>query len=315
MRRFILTISLLLPLSFFTLRSQNLPDRIVTLDPLGDTTVQSDGFTLLPGARLYGEFARYGNGVGATHRWNAKMGGYSEFARWDSSWSISIVGTMEVLVDSTNDIEFNPRAIFWEEGLMIATSAPWSSDESIQFGYTHRCKHDIDNVERITSTDKLPQRTLIYSGPFLRILHRPVKLIDGPLDIYAGASLRFDYFVHTLDTRWGVSDAEEELSLEDLVGETTATLRLEGRFSNGWLGLHGSGSYMLSLLSPENDRTYLEAKSPFAEFGLDFYNPRGAAFTIFTRGEWQRDAGILSTPTPASLLLFGIRASSFRGMW
>ncbi len=296
------------------LSGQNLPDRIVTFDPLGDTTVGTEGFIPLPGARLYGEFSRYGNGTGATHRWNAKLGGYAEFLRWDSTWSVALAGTMEVIVDSTNDIEFNPRAIFWEEGVMISALAPWDRDESIQFGYMHRCKHDIDNIERFTGSGEIAQRTLIFSGPFLRLLKRPVKILDGPLDLYAGGSLRFDWFLHTLDTRWGRTDPEEEWNVEDLIGSLTGEVRFEGRFPNNRIALHASASCMLTLFSP-GDRTVMEAEAPFAEFGLDFYNPRGAAFTIFARGEWQRDDGILTTPTQASLFLFGVRTSSFVGMW
>ena len=299
----------------FHLKAQNLPDRIVILDPLGDTTLNSDGFTLLPGTRLYGEFGYYTDGTeDQTHRWNAKMGGYAEFARWDSTWSIALVGTMEVIVDPLNDISFNPRAIFWEEGLTISTRTPWSSNDGLQFGYTHRCKHDIDNIEVFDREGGYEQRTLIYSGPFLRFLDRPTKIIEGPIDFYAGSGLRLDYFVHTLDNRWDSETAALQPNVEDLIGSLTASVRIEGRFKNEWLGFHGSGSYMLSLTSPDEETT-LHGNTPFAEFGLDFYNPTGSAFTVFARGEWQRDASILMEPKSVSLVLLGVRASSFGGMW
>ena len=55
---------------------------------------------------------------------------------------------------------FNPRAIFWEEGVL----AGFRLDEGIalQAGYIHRCKHDIDNLE-ITARGREEQRTLIYN--------------------------------------------------------------------------------------------------------------------------------------------------------
>ena len=308
-------IVLLLPSIQTLLQAQNLPDRIIILDPLGDTTLNSDRFTLLPGTRLYGEFGYYADGEGdQTHQWNAKMGGYAEFARWDSTWSIALAGTMEVIMDPLNDINFNPRAIFWEEGALISTRAPWNNHAGIQFGYTHRCKHDIDNIEVFKREGSYEQRTLIYSGPFFRVLHRPTKFFDGPIDLYAGSALRLDYFFHTLDNPWDDRETGSQPNIEDLIGSLTASARLDGRFGNGWLGLHGSASYMVTLASPDEGTT-LHGKAPFAELGLDFYNPTGSAFTIFARGEWQRDAGILMEPTPASLILLGVRASSFGGMW
>ncbi|HVK38079.1 MAG TPA: hypothetical protein VNA88_06085, partial [Candidatus Kapabacteria bacterium] len=97
--------------------AQVLPDRHVQLDPLADHALDTLGTTWLNGARLYAEFARNTPGD-ADHRWVARTGGVAELVRWDSSASLMIVGTMEVVIDPNNDITFNPRAIFWEEGLM-----------------------------------------------------------------------------------------------------------------------------------------------------------------------------------------------------
>lgn len=311
-------VSIRLSLSLFFLNvgfviGQNIPDRILIFDPLGDTTVQGDGFVLLPGVRLYGEFGRYSNGSGPNHRWNAKTGGYGEFARWDSSWSIAAAGTMEVIIDPNNDINFNPRAIFWEEGLMISARSPWSNAGAIQFGYMHRCKHDIDNLER--SGGEIEQRTLIYSGPFLRLLNRPTKIVDGPIDLYVGGALRFDYFVHTLDSRWNARYAGNQPNIEDLQAAINGTVKVEGRFDNGWLGLHAGANWMLALSTPQSQELEGFGSLPFVELGLDFYNPRGAAFTIFARSEHQRDGGVQTKPLPADLFLFGVRISSFGGTW
>lgn len=306
---------LIILLPSLPLCGQNLPDRIVVLDPLGDTSVAGDGFVLLPGARLYGEFARYTNGSGTDHRWNAKTGGYGEFARWDSTWSIAGTGTMEVIIDPNNDISFNPRAIFWEEGLIISARAPWGNNQAIQFGYIHRCKHDIDNIEILRVRGELEQRTLIYSGPFIRLLARPTKVLDGPLNLYLGSALRYDHFVHKLDERWNPEYAAAQPNVEDLKGTLNATVTVEGRFGNNRLGFHAGANWMLAFATPRGGKLGALGSLPFVEFGVDIYNPRGAAFTIFARGEYQRDGGIRTEPTAADLLLFGVRISSFEGMW
>lgn len=298
-----------------SLRGQNIPDRIVIIDPLGDTAAAGEGLALLPGTRLYGEFARYSSGSGTDHRWNAKLGGYGEFVRWDASWSIAVAGTMEVIVDPNNDISFNPRAIFWEEGLIISARAPWSGNGAVQFGYMHRCKHDIDNAEKTTLGGEPEQRTLIYSGPFLRLLNRPAKILDGPVELRVGGALRFDYFVHTLDSRWNPRYAESQPNLEDLTAAINGTVRIEGRFGDGPFGLHAGGNWMLALASPRGEGMEGFGSLPFVELGLDIRNPGGGAFTIFARGERQRDGGIGTRPKPADLFLFGVRIGGAEGMW
>jgi hypothetical protein len=54
---------------------------------------------------------------------------------------------------------------------------------------------------------------------------------------------------------------------------------------------------------------------PFVELGAEIFNPNGAAFTLFARGEWQRDAGIHATPERGRLAEFGVRISTVDGMW
>src|SRR5690606_41423738 len=49
---------------------------------------------------------------------------------------------------------------------------------------------------------------------------------------------------------------------------------------------------------------------PFAELGLDFFTPGGASFTLFARGEWQRENHIVPFATPAKLFLLGVRTGS-----
>ncbi len=295
------------------LSAQNLPDRILVLDPLGDTTVGTEGFILLPSAKLYGEFARYSNGSGSDHRWNAKLGGYAEFARWDSSWSVGLVGTMEVIIDPQNDIAFNPRAIFWEEGIMA--SARLGQQSALQFGYIHRCKHDIDNLEIFAFRNEWEQRTQIFSGLMTRWLLRPRPLIEGAWSLYGGLALRNDFFLHLFD------EDLDTINLNRLIDAFTVTGRLDLRHGDAPWGLHLNGSGMLTLYGEGEEFSdrfkgitpYIDA--PFLELGADIFNPKGMSFTVFMRGEWQRDGGIRSEPTRTDLLLFGIRAANFGSMW
>ena len=307
----------LLPLALVGIVSsaicQNLPDRIVVFDPLADTTVPRSGTNALTGTRLTAEFGRYSDGSGEQHRWNGKLGGYAEMVRWDSTWSIAIAGTLEVVMDPLNDIAFNPRAIFWEEGVMISRRAPWS-DGAIIAGYMHRCKHDIDNHEATLTAERPEQRTLIYSGPFVRLLARPrpVTSSGSPVEVRLGASLRFDYFVHTLDDRWNNEALAGRPNAEELVAASNASVRLEVSPFGGSPAFHLQAGGMLTI--SDEEEMVVRGAVPFAELGVDLLGS-GSSFTFFVRGEWQDDGGILTLPTPASLLLFGVRTSSLFGMW
>jgi hypothetical protein len=298
---------------------QILPDRLVVYDPLGNHALDTNGFEWLPATRLYGEFSRYSNGSGAHHRWNAKSGGFFEIARWDSSWSIAMVGTMEMVADPFSDIGFNPRAIFWEEGVLA--SRRLGDEAAIQFGYVHRCKHDIDNLEPYLLADRIEQETLIYSGITTRALWRPRPILEGPVPLEGALAVRNDLFLHLFDQREPHEAEATGRSMNTLADAVNITARLDLRAREARWGLHLNGDFMLSLygagtgFSGRWSRLTALGAFPFLELGLDLFNPRGAAFTIFTRGEWQRDGAIAPFATPARLLSFGVRASSFEEMW
>lgn len=300
-------------------QAQNIADRAVTFDPLGDHDADTAGFTWLNSARLCAEFSRYSDGSGPHHRWNAKTGGFFEVARWDSSWSIMVVGTMEMVADPFSDIAFNPRGIFWEEGVMA--SMRLSRESALQFGYIHRCKHDIDNLEPWLLAGKIEQITLVYSGLATRLLLRPRLIVEGPLELYAGLALRNDFFLHLFDQREPIEAHATGRSMNTLANATNIMLRLDLRPRYARYGLHLNTDFMLSLFGEDkgfggrwSGLTALGAV-PFMELGLDLFNPDGAAFTIFARGEWQRENHIVPFATSSRLFLMGIRASMFESMW
>ena len=294
------------------LPSQNLPDRVIRLDPLGDTTVSDSGTVPLPGTRLYAEFARYSNGSGEQHRWNARTGGYLEFLRVDGHWSIAVNGMMEVVMDPLNDIAFNPRAIFWEEGLIISGRAPWENG-AVQTGYAHRCKHDIDNYEVFATTGQREQRTLIYSGPFLRLLHRPTVISSGDAGtLTLGGALRYDHYLHLLDDRGYTGRPETEGSLEELIASVSLSGRVRFGFSGSMLGLNLSGGVQQAIRDASDGTNGIDL---WGEVTLEARNPTGMAFGLYLRAEELRDGGVLTTPKSASLLSIGVRSAPGLGMW
>ncbi len=298
--------------------AQNMPDRTVIYDPLAAPAADS-GFSMFNGTRLFAEFGRYSNGSGPHHRWNAKTGGWFEIARWDSSWSIAMIGTMEMVADAFSDIGFNPRAIFWEEGLLA--TARLGQGTALQFGYVHRCKHDIDNLEPYLLAGSIEQYTLIYSGITARLLFRPRVVVDGPLQISAGAALRNDIFLHRFSQTEPGGIQRPGSDISSLATAFNITARIDARPRDARFGMHCNGAVMLSMFggqqtpAPPWNGITVRGAAPFVELGADFFNPKGAAFTVFARGEWQHDGAIVPQPTPATLFIVGVRASSFQGMW
>jgi len=292
------------------LYAQNFADRIVIVDPLADPTRNGPGTTWLPGTVLYAEFSRYSEGSGDDHRWNARTGGAIEVVRVDSTWSVAVMGTMEVVVDPQNDITFNPRAIFWEEGLFVTRRL--GDDMALEVGYMHRCKHDIDNLEVLTRDGILEQRTLIYSGPSVRFLLRPRAIGSTPL--LWGLGIRGDLLTHLLDDRLRSDARGVGRDMES--GIASMTFDLRGRWRPGFrrIAIGLNLGWMASIFGDEPGLVLL-GSIPYVEFGLHLFNPQGGTFVLFARGEFQRDTGIRSIPESKKLVMIGIRMGSWRATW
>src|ERR1044071_7564096 len=70
--------------------------------------------------------------------WSISMGAIWEFARWGGNKSLLAFTGMELTADTHNDISFNPRGAYWEEGLMYAVQEPRGFDWSV--GSVYRCR-------------------------------------------------------------------------------------------------------------------------------------------------------------------------------
>lgn len=309
-----------------TIFAQVLPDKILTIDPLQIPCNDSSGVSFLNSTRLYAEFARHKNND-KNHLWNAKSGGYIEILRIDSTWSITADGVMEVVMDGYNDIAFNPRAIFWEEGLHFNTRL--SEKTALQFGYTHRCKHDIDNLEPLLERGKTQERTLVFSGIMARFLYRPQIFYSfnsflGRLDLKYAANIRNDLFMHVGDFRNTDDTASYSVgnSVETLINSTNLYSKVIVTPQNSKYSLHLTANLMTSIFGSNKGFTgrfsgekKFVTSMPLAEIGFNAYNPEGAVFTFFLRHEFRQDAAIVPEPEASDLFMFGIRISDFKSTW
>jgi hypothetical protein len=299
--------------------AQNFPDRALNYDPLALALDDTSSVAWLGAIEPMVEFGRYSNGSGRSHRWNGKIGLYLDVVRWDSTWSIAIVETMETVIDPNNDIAFNPRSIFWEEGILVSHRLGESS--ALQFGGMQRCKHDIDNLELSQTTENPQERTLIFSSATLRWLVRPHIVAADLPELRAGFAMRNELYVHLLDHRIPNAANESGEHLDRLVSSLMASGRIEYRPLGRRYAAHLSASALLSLvggrLGEEGrfDDLTTTLGVPHLELGIDLFNPKGTGVTLFARAEWQRDAAILPVPRSATLVLFGIRAGHQTSIW
>jgi hypothetical protein len=160
-----------------------------------DTKDTVKGVKFLREQGIWGDLSRGFGSEGERYAWSISTGGLIQFAEWDNSY-LSLVGDFEVLSDIYNDISFNPRAIFWTEGLVYGLRV---DKTELNVGYIHRCKHDIDNLDNNT-VGAGEQRTLIYGSLSAKVIWRDIHIPNYR------PSLLFDSSFRRLDL-WAQTDA------------------------------------------------------------------------------------------------------------
>lgn len=212
--------SLFLVLASVSLAGPIVPSRSFILAPkmrdLKDTT---KGVKYLRQNGLWGNLARGFQSTDDRFAWSVSFGGIIGFAEWENS-SLYLQGDAEVLADTYNDISFNPRSIFWTEGIMYGMRLSEVSD--LHVGYIHRCKHDIDNLgnNQVAANE---ERTLIYGSlqgkyvlkNFEVFSYDPkTNLAIDPKFVNMYAAL--DYYLVKQDYRYPTEYSDSGNSVEDL---------------------------------------------------------------------------------------------------
>jgi hypothetical protein len=95
--------------------------------------------------------------------WGIDLGAAFELVRWYNQGSLLVVSDMELTAKTNNDIYFNPKGGFWEEGILF-TNKTGDGSSDIQYGYLHRCRHDVGNGDTTQFTGIPNERTLIYGS-------------------------------------------------------------------------------------------------------------------------------------------------------
>ncbi len=137
------TLIIVLMFQITSLYGQRFPDRWFTMNPLMLQTEENTGWSWMHSNAGWSEFGGYRIIREHEHAWIQRLGGYIELFRISETTSLALLGNIEFIANADNDIRFNPRAIFWEEGFLFTQK---TGNSFWQIGYMHRCKHDVDNL-------------------------------------------------------------------------------------------------------------------------------------------------------------------------
>lgn len=216
--------------------AQRQVERNLILHPLNDTTKTFNGKKVSL-AHNFSAFASFGKYIGIKdkdHEWYQQIGSMMELARFRNNSSIVVVSHIQLFADPNNDINLNPRAIFWEEGLFYA----WKGKSRFyKAGYYHRCKHDVDNL--IIGEE----RGLIF-GSFLFETIFPVATNSGDLLF----SLRNDLYTIRQDYRKPKFLNDKIPDLEKILTTFRGNFHYQTLFTSQ-LGIYINGYTMLNIYS------------------------------------------------------------------
>lgn len=281
--------------------SQRQVERNLIFHPLNDTTKTFNGKKISL-AHNFSAFAAFGKYVGVKdkdHEWYQQIGSMMELARFRNNSTIVVVSHMQLFADPNNDINLNPRAIFWEEGLLYA----WKSKSRFyKAGYYHRCKHDVDNL----SIGE--ERGLIF-GSFLFEAIFPVEINSGDL-LFA---LRNDLYTIRQDYRFPRFSDDNIPHLEKILTTFRGNFHYQSLFSSQ-LGIYINGYSMANIYSRNVgvfDR-FQNLQKVNMNFGLSsgLVIKGNAQIRLGFNYEYLTDANVGLPVKPTHLLSFGIMGIS-----
>jgi hypothetical protein len=287
---YVILFAFLFPSEIF---SQRMSERMVIFNPLFNTEKNpGDKISWINSMGGWGEFGGYVYEDDDIHAWYQKLGAFLEFFRINDKKSLSVFSNIEFIADPHNDINFNPRAIFWEEAFLYTQRL---GKDFWQAGYYHRCKHDVDNL------DYGYERSQIFGSIMGRYIHS--------LNTITFISLKFDLYTILQDYRKSESLVIKGTDLKDLSFSTAINFNVKHPL-NSFTGVHFSSFIQADFSSSKSGLFQKLAginKISFnggAETGIYFYN--NARFLLTLRYEYFSDNGIYFNQVKSNLLSIGV---------
>lgn len=288
---------------------QRFPDRWLTINPLMNNPhpMEPGAWSWMHSSGGWAEFGAYRILRDHEHAWVQRLGSFLELFRIGNEASLAVLGNIEFIANPDNDIRFNPRAVFWEEGFLYTQrtgSAFW------QIGYYHRCKHDVDNL--ILKRE----RSLIF-GSLLGKYLIPFSLENGQTE--ALATVRADIYTIRQDDRVPSAFSDQTPHVKRLLGTVGGVLHIRrslltkpfGLFATYWgaLNLYGLKEGVL----PKLDRVHMSTFQGGLAAGIAIEG--NAHFRVGFTYEYLSDTGINPFPEHAHLITLGVTIVNPSAMW
>jgi hypothetical protein len=233
------------------------------------------------------------------HRYNVRTGLYFELLNRRNRIIFDFMTDVELAANRHSDIGFNPRSFFWDESLAASLNA---GNVFPSAGYTHRCKHDIDNLDIYEEKNRKVSRVLVYDSVFVRISSTPLHPFGEARNGAAVISLRYDQFTLVDDYR-RLAEGTTEIP-------TGRERRLISSLSAGlFLSMPTSGKFSINsrlALIPSLYSGGVVRCDEYAELSAGLTGRRGA-LSLFVRYEHQHDTGINPFVEDSDLFMAGIR--------
>jgi hypothetical protein len=275
---------------------QRFVDRFYIINPLMHQVEEMEGRRMaMHSMGGYASFSRFLFIKDMDHEYFSEMGAYAELMRWGNKSNIMATALIEVIMDPHNDINFNPRAIIWEEGLYYSRRLAHSF---LKLGFVQRCKHDIDNLLIAQ------QRTLIFSS----LRGEYIIPINTGENSEALIQLRSDIYAIMQDHR--IPREHEELypEMNRLIGALGTTMHYSLGLTETF-GFFANGYTTLNFMSDNRDYfgrfTNLRAVRPNAGIYTGISVHGNARMRIGAKLEYFTDTGIHVLPRSSWLLSFG----------
>ncbi|MFN4245685.1 MAG: hypothetical protein ACK4F9_06010 [Brevinematia bacterium] len=149
-------------------------DRNYIISPLKLTSTKNyvDFFTFSAAVAEFGKYLPEPY-TDFNHFWIAKAGVFGEIFRLRDTFSFVLFSDIELIASSNSIIFFDPRAFYWQEGLLLSYKY---NNLNFQFSFTHRCKHDIDNADFVSMYREVKARIVIWDSVFLRFFTDPIEI-------------------------------------------------------------------------------------------------------------------------------------------
>lgn len=255
----------------------------------------------LPAISFWGEAGMYALQRDENHRWDVTVGGTIDLLG-NNRWNLIFETNLHLIVDPNNNISFNPRGFVWTEGLLFGMK---SDENYFQIGYQHRCKHDVDNLELLYTTQREESRSLIYGSGIARWERNAISIFG--LRFLPLAEVHAYLLVQ--DQRFPRSTRTIEPTLESLSGAIRLRPALELPLSiRSRVGLVPDVRFTTFSDSP--DSRFGSIKKILTDPAIEiFYELDGAkaAMRFFARYCYQSDDFIPPIPQSTKLIAFGVR--------